>query len=69
MGCDLRGDGSLGWGGGGCLDWHCLNCDLGGFGGWAVISLAAMLGAWGGGVVWTGGLSGLLFARCQVSNG
>ena len=36
MGCDLRGDGSLGWGGDGCLG-HCLNCDLGGFGGWAVI--------------------------------
>ena len=51
--------GSLGWEGGGCLDWHCLNCDLGGFGGWVVISLAAMLGAWGGSVVWTGGLSEL----------
>ena len=36
-----------------------MGCDL----------LAAMLGAWGGEVVWTGGLSGLLFARCQVSNG
>ena len=47
MGCDLRGDGSLGWGGDGCLDWHCLNCDLGGFGGWAVI--CAGMGVWGGG--------------------
>ena len=54
MGCDLRGDGSLGWGGGGCLDWHCLNCDLGGFGGWAVI--CAGTGVWGGegAGVWTG---------------
>ena len=30
--------------------------ELGDLGGWAVISLAAMLGAWGGSVVWTGGL-------------
>ena len=54
MGCDLRGDGSLGWGGVGCLDWHCLNCDLGGFGGWAVI--CAGMGVWGGegAGVWTG---------------
>ena len=54
MGCDLRGDGSLGWGGGGRLDWHCLNCDLGGFGGWAVIF--ARMGVWGGegSGVWTG---------------
>ena len=54
MGCDLRVDGSLGWGGGGCLDWHCLNCDLGGFGGWAVICVGT--GVWGGeGTgVWTG---------------
>ena len=54
LGCDLRVDGSLGWGGGGCLDWHCLNCDLGGFGGWAVICVGT--GVWGGeGTgVWTG---------------
>ena len=43
--------------------------DLGGFGGWAVICVVRALGAWGGSVVWTGGLSGLLFARCQVSKG
>ena len=35
-------------GGDGCLDWHCLNCDLGGFGGWAVI--CAGMGVWGGDV-------------------
>ena len=59
MGCDLREDGSLGWEGVGCLDWHCLNChclncDLGGFGGWAVI--CAGTGVWGGegAGVWTG---------------
>ena len=33
---------------------HCLNCDFWDLGRWAVISLAAMLGAWGGSVVWTG---------------
>ena len=60
MGCDLRGDGSLGWGGEGAGVWtvgrgrvHCLNCDLGGFGGWAVI--CAGTGVWGGkgAGVWT----------------
>ena len=46
------------------------------FGRWAVISLAAMLGAWGGSVVWTGGLSELdccsPVAKCpkdEVGNG
>ena len=34
LNCDLDGD--LG---------GCLNCDLGGFGGWAVICVAARLGA------------------------
>ena len=47
MGCDLRVDGRFGVGRGGCLDWRCLNCDLGGFGGWAVI--CAWMGVWGGG--------------------
>ena len=42
------------WGGGGCLDWHCLNCDLGGFG-WGVISLM--------------GCDLLCCARCQVGKG
>ena len=92
MGCDLRGDGSLGWGGDGCLDWHCLNCDLidlrvdgslgwggdgcldwhwncdlGGFGGWAVIFLGRLWARGDGGIcaggmcrgVWGTGLFGI----------
>ena len=72
MGCDLRGDGSLGWGGVGCLDWHCLNChclncDLGGFGGWAVIFLGRLWARGDGGIcaggvcrgVWGTGLFGI----------
>ena len=55
MGCDLCEDGSLGWGGDGCLDWHCLNCDLGGFGGWAVIC-AGRLWARGDGGICAGGM-------------
>ena len=66
MGCDLRGDGSLGWEGDGCLDWHCLNCDclncdLGGFGGWAVI--CAGTGVWGGEGSGVWALSGLALSE------
>ena len=77
MGCDFFGGDVGRVGRECCLDWTVvrplpsvqrMESATGEFwdlGRWAVISLAAMLGAWGGSVVWTG----LLFARCQVSKG
>ena len=57
--CVVRALGAWGWRGLSELD-----CDLGDFGRWGVICVAASVGRVG-----MGGLSELLFARCQVSKG
>ena len=48
---------------------HCLNCDFWDLGRWAVICVVRRLGGGGWGCCLDWGLSGLLFARCQVFKG